>query len=70
MKTIATAVVLAILVGGASVASAQTAPTPIPLTTPMPMATPLPAVTPAPTTTPASVPSSLPPAGPLNPPMR
>jgi hypothetical protein len=65
MKTIVTAALVAVLLSGASIASAQTAPTPIPLSTPMPLATPMPVVTPAPMTTPASVPSSLPITGPL-----
>jgi protein ImuB len=67
MKTIATAALAVALLSATGIASAQTAPTPIPLGSPIPLSTPMPMPTPAPMATPASVPSSLPLVGPLTP---
>jgi hypothetical protein len=60
----------ALTAGGSGIAVAQSMPSPPPLATPPPIATtapftPPPLATPAPIATPASVPSSLPPLGPL-----
>jgi hypothetical protein len=68
MKPTFTALLIALTLAGGGIASAQTAPAPA--ITPMPLQTPLPIVTPAPMTTPVSIPSSLPPIGPLAPPAR
>jgi hypothetical protein len=66
MKPLYVAACAALLIAGTGIASAQVGPAP--LTTPMPLATPMPVVTPAPMATPATIPSSIPPTGPLAPP--